>query len=108
MNWLKQNTPNSSKIISVTDPIFLYTDLYVGRNCSYGYGPNETQITSYAQQHGFGYVVVTRLNVYFNLLTPAADDSAGSLPWFTYVPNSNATLAYTNPDVKIFQVHGGM
>ena len=106
MRWLGENTTPSSNILSITDPTFLYTHLFVDRNCSYGYHYNETEAIAYARQAGYGYLIVTRLNVYYSLLTPAPRDSASYLPWFTYSPTPDLKLVYTNPDVKIFQING--
>lgn len=104
MNWLGENTTSSSAALSITDPTFLYTGLFSARNCSYAFIANETTAISYAQRSGFEYLVVTHFNVYFNLLSPAPDDSSITLPWFTYAQTQNAKLIFSNPDVKIFQV----
>ena len=105
MTWLGQNTKPSSTVLSITDPTFLYTGLFAGRNCSYGYTSNETQAIAVGRQDGFSYLVITRLNVYFNVATPAPNDSATYLPWFTFSQSSNAKLVYGNAYVRIYQIN---
>ncbi|MDG6901772.1 MAG: hypothetical protein JRM80_07400 [Nitrososphaerota archaeon] len=103
MTWLGQNTPKSAYLLSVTDPTFLYASVQIGRNCTYEYFGNETQAVSFARAEGMGYIVVTLHNVFYNPSVQASD-TATNLPWYTYRSTANVTLAYSNPDVKVFRL----
>ncbi|MDG6982550.1 MAG: hypothetical protein JRM74_03755 [Nitrososphaerota archaeon] len=103
MTWIGQNTQKSSYLLSVTDPTFLYASVQIGRNCTYEYFGNETLAVSFAREEGMGYIVVTLHNVFYNP-SVQAPDSATNLPWYTYRPTANVTLAYSNPDVKVFRL----
>lgn len=96
--WLKDNTPPNSTYLTVTDWRFLYSQLFFGRNSTYQYFNTEEQALAYAQQNGYGYIIVTALmTVSLNL--PPQD-----YPWNSFQTTSNATLVYSNSDVEVFQV----
>ena len=106
LSWASSNTPSSAYLLSVTDPTFLYSGVQIGRNCTYEFFGNQSQAIAYAKHVGADYIVVTRYNVFYNPLSAPSNDSTPSLPWFTYKPTSNFTLAFSNPDVKVFKLGG--
>lgn len=98
MMWLKANTPTNATYLSVTDWRFLYTYLIFGRNSTYQYFSTEDEAVNYSQHEGVRYLIVTYVTT---LALPIPSDE---YPWYTFVPSANATLVYSNPDVKVFQV----
>ncbi|MDE1857833.1 MAG: hypothetical protein KGI26_02030 [Thaumarchaeota archaeon] len=106
MTWLDRNTAPSASFLSVTTPTFLYTVIQIDRNCTYEYFGNESRAITFARQNGDDYILVTRHGVFYDQVTPVADDSAPSLPWFTYKPTAGLALVYNNTEVKVFQLDG--
>ena len=106
MSWLDRNTAPTASYLSVTSPTFLYAVIQIDRNCTYEYFGNESLAISFAKQNGDGYIIVTRHGVFLNQVTPFADDSAPTLPWFTYKPTAGLTLIYNNTEVRVFQLVG--
>lgn len=106
MTWIAANTPSSAHLLSVTDPVYLFSTLQIGRNCTYYFFGNQTQAIQYAKLNNESYIIVTRHDVYLNPLTPISDASSPVLPWFTYTSSQTTKLVYNNSDVRIFQLTG--
>ena len=106
MTWLAQNSPSSAHLLSVTDPIFLFSSISIHRNCTYFFLGNQTRAIEYARQNNESYIIVTRHDVYLNPITPLGNDSSSNLPWFTFSASPAMKLAYENSDVRIFQLTG--
>ena len=98
--WLKDSTPPNSTYLSVSDPRFSYSSLIFGRVTLNGFLPYPSQALQVARQNGTEYVIVTRIVIGEGGL------AASQLPWNNYPSssNSNFTLVYANPDVRIFHL----
>lgn len=98
MVWLQSNTPANSSYLSVSDWRFTYSSLLFGRTTIYQYFSSEATALAYAQQQGAGYVIVT------NLVTLSLPAVPQDYPWNTFQSTANATLVYSNSDVRVYQV----
>jgi hypothetical protein len=100
MQWLKENTPNGSQYLSTSDWNFVYTNLTIGRNSIFEYARTPSTAISAAENSSAQYIVVT------NVATLSLPPVSSFYPW-TNFPNSSTqqlTLAYSNPNVRIFRI----
>lgn len=101
ITWLGTNTPNSSKYLSVSDWRFQYTSTMIDRFTYYTIViSNVGTAISLARNVSAQYIIVT------NLVTGQIPQVASEFPWnnFPTSSNSNLTLVYTNPDVRIYSL----
>jgi len=98
--WLKGNTPNGSRYLSVSDWRFTYTDLIIGRNTYYEYAVSPSDAMKIAMNESASYIIVT------NVTTLTLPPVPSLFPWnnFPIASNSNLTLLMSNPDVRIYQI----
>jgi len=98
--WLRDNTPNNSKYLSVSDWKFLYTNLIIGRISLYEYVGTPLNSITIARNESANYIIVT------NVLTVQLPSVPSLFPWnnFPTSSNSNLTLVYQNSDVRIYQI----
>lgn len=100
--WLKANATPGAGILSATDWRFVYTPAVIGRTTnvapSGGCYTNPHQVQEAALESNLTYIIVTRV------VTCALPPSPQLYLWNTLKPATNLTLAYSNADVKIFQV----
>ena len=98
--WLKDNSPNNSKYLSVSDWRYTYTNLIIGRTSLYEYVRTPSEAITIAENESANYILVT------NVLTVNLPPVPYLFPWnnFPASSNSNLTLVYQNPDVRIYQL----
>ena len=98
--WLGSNTPNNSKYLSVSDWRFTYTNLILGRTTFYQYAEQPSQAIKIARNESANYIIVT------NVTTLSLPAVPSLFPWnnFPSATNSNLTLIYRDPDVRIFEI----
>jgi hypothetical protein len=102
MAWLKANTSASSGMLSATDWRFTYTNEVIGRPTDLpaagGCFTDAQQAQRAALQANITYIIVT------NVVTCSIPADPQLFLWNTMKPASNLTLAYSNSDVKVFEV----
>ncbi len=100
MQWMKANTPNNSQYLSTSDWNFVYTNLTIGRNSVFEYARTPSDAIKLAENSSAEYIIVT------NVATLPLPPVASLFPWsnFPNSSNSNLTLLYQNPNVKIYQI----
>jgi hypothetical protein len=98
--WLKSNTPNNSEYLSVSDWRFTYTGTVIDRSTFYTIINSPDAAISLAKNISAQYIIVT------NIVTAKIINVPSLFPWnnFPTSSNSNLTLLYTNPDVRIYQI----
>jgi hypothetical protein len=101
ISWLGSNTPSNSSYLSVSDWRFTYTNLIIGRQTQYTYTYLPWAAIALAKNVSAQYIIVT------NFVTAAVPSYSGLFPWnnFPAQSNSNLTLVYTNPDVRIYDLY---
>ncbi|MCL5068929.1 MAG: hypothetical protein M1368_11355, partial [Thaumarchaeota archaeon] len=98
--WLKDNTPNGSKYLSVSDWRFQYSSTIIGRQTYYGYEPDTNVSISLAKNVSAGYIIVTYV------VTMSLPNQQNLYPWNNF-PNSTTSslkLIYTNADVRVYEI----
>ncbi|MDG7008015.1 MAG: hypothetical protein JRN06_07200 [Nitrososphaerota archaeon] len=100
IQWLGNHTTSNARYLSVSDFRFTYTSLLIGRTTDYAYFAQPSVAIQAARTSGDDYVIVT------NLVTLALPPDPSLFPWNNFQQSSNLTLAYSNDDVRIFQIIG--
>jgi hypothetical protein len=98
MYWLKDNTPQNSTYLSVTDWRFEYTKLFFNRTGNVDAISGSRAILFAARQQRDNYLIVT----FFT--TVGSSGSQLYSPWNAIQDSANFTLVYSNPDVKVFKL----
>ena len=98
--WLKDNTANDSRYLSVSDWRFTYTNLIIGRTGLYEYVRIPSDAIKIARNESANYIIVT------NISTVQLPPVPALFPWnnFPSSSNSNLTLVYQDPDVRIYEI----
>jgi hypothetical protein len=124
LQWLRQNTPNTSIYYSVTDWRFTFITFDYHRNAMYHFTSNESDAVNMARNYQLStpngtqvngrwvtlpscnctfllspeYVVVTRY------VSESLQQNPSLYPWNTFVANANFTLIYKTSDVEVFHL----
>jgi hypothetical protein len=98
--WLKENTPNNSQYLSVSDWRFTYTSVMIERSTYYTFVSTPASGIALAKNISAQYIIVT------NIVTAQVPNQPGLFPWnnFPSSSNSNFSLVYSNPDVRIYRI----
>ena len=96
--WLKNNTPQDSTYLSLTDWRLTYTSLMIGRTTYYKYFSDENQSLEYSKSVGAEYIIITRA------VTLQIPPLPLLFPWNTFKQDSNLTQIYSNADVRVYQI----
>lgn len=97
--WLKDNTPNNSTYLSVSDARFEYTTLLIGRSTYYTYIYEPTTALLVAKNLSAQYIIVT-------YVATALVANKSFFAWNNF-PNSTThslKMVYTSSDVRIYQI----
>jgi hypothetical protein len=100
IQWLGVHTPSNSTYLSVSDWRFTYSDIMIGRTTTYQFLSTPDQAIPFAQKMQIPYIIVT------NAVTASIPPVASLFPWnnFPTSSNSNLTLVFSNPDVRVYQL----
>lgn len=98
--WLGANTPQNSSYVSVSDWRFVYTSLLISRETTYSFVSEPSTALKLAAQVNAQFIIVT------NQVTESVPPVPSLFPWnnFPTESNSNLTLVYQNPDVRIYKI----
>ncbi len=98
--WLKNNTPTSSRYLSVSDWRFTYTSLFFGRTTDYSFASGPSEALKFAKENGDQYIVVT------NLVTVQLPPVPSLFPWNNFPTNSTSSLSllFSNSDVRVYEL----
>ncbi len=96
--WLKDNTPTSSRYLSVSDWRLTYSGLFFGRTTDYSFASEPADALKFAKQNGDQFIIVT------NVVTAQLPPVPSLFPWNNFQNSANLTMVYSNSDVRIFGV----
>jgi hypothetical protein len=98
--WLGNNTPNGSTYLSVSDYRFTYSAAIINRTTFYSYIYSPDTALGAAKNASIEYIIVTYD------ITASVPNYSEFYPWnnFPSSSNSNFTLIYSDPDVRIYQI----
>src|SRR5437016_5501898 len=85
--WMRDNTPENSSYLSVSDWRFTYTGLMIGRQTYYAFESNPADAIALAKQKGSHYVIVT------NIVTAEIAPVPSLFPWNNFPTNSTSSLS---------------
>ena len=99
--WLRDNTPQNSAYLSVSDWRFTYSGFLIGRNTIHNFISQPEEAAKFAKGNGLSYIIVT------NLVTESLPPVPQLFPWnnFPSTGTVNLTLVYSGTDVRIYKVH---